>query len=99
MCTSILYSPKDHYFGRNLDYEIAYGQKVVITPKIMNSSLPIYQLKKSHYAMIGVAAVADNTPLYCDAINEKGLGVAGLSFAGQGKYFPNAADKKEYCFI
>lgn len=33
MCTSILYSPKDHYFGRNLDYEIAYGQKVVITPR------------------------------------------------------------------
>lgn len=27
MCTSILYSPKDHYFGGNLDYEIAYGQK------------------------------------------------------------------------
>lgn len=45
MCTSILYSPKDHYFGRNLDYEIAYGQKVVIHQKIMNSSLPIYQLK------------------------------------------------------
>lgn len=29
MCTSICYSPSDHYFGRNLDYEIAYGQDEV----------------------------------------------------------------------
>lgn len=33
MCTSICYNPNDHYFGRNLDYEIAYGQKVVIVPR------------------------------------------------------------------
>lgn len=94
MCTSILYSPKDHYFGRNLDYEIAYGQKVVITPRNYEFEFTDLPVEKSHYAMIGVAAVADNTPLYCDAINEKGLGVAGLSFAGQGKYFPNAVNKK-----
>ena len=94
MCTSILYSPKDHYFGRNLDYEIAYGQKVVITPRNYEFEFTDLPAQKSHYAMIGVAALADNTPLYCDAINEKGLGVAGLSFAGQGKYFPEATNKK-----
>lgn len=94
MCTSILYSPKDHYFGRNLDYEIAYGQKVVITPRNYEFKFTELPAQKSHYAMIGVSAVADNTPLYCDAINEKGLGVAGLSFAGSGKYFPVAKDKK-----
>ena len=94
MCTSILYSPKDHYFGRNLDYEIAYGQKVVITPRNYEFEFTDLPVEKSHYAMIGVAALADNTPLYCDAINEKGLGVAGLSFAGQGKYFPEATNKK-----
>ena len=94
MCTSILYSPKDHYFGRNLDYEIAYGQKVVITPRNYEFEFTDLPAQKSHYAMIGVAAVADNTPLYCDAINEKGLGVAGLSFAVQGKYFPKAVNKK-----
>lgn len=94
MCTSILYSTKDHYFGRNLDYEIAYGQKVVITPRNYEFKFANLPAKKSHYAMIGVAAVANNTPLYCDAINEKGWGVAGLSFAGQGKYFPVVEDKK-----
>lgn len=45
MCTSILYSPKDHYFGRNLDYEIAYGQKVVITPRNYEFKLQNYRLK------------------------------------------------------
>ncbi|MDE7049419.1 MAG: choloylglycine hydrolase [Lactobacillus sp.] len=94
MCTSILYSPKDHYFGRNLDYEIAYGQKVVITPRNYEFKFTELPAQKSHYAMIGVSAVEDNTPLYCDAINEKGLGVAGLSFAGSGKYFPVAKDQK-----
>lgn len=33
MCTSIVFSPKDHYFGRNLDLEITFGQQIVITPR------------------------------------------------------------------
>lgn len=94
MCTSILYSPKDHYFGRNLDYEISYGQKVVITPRNYEFKFTELPAQKSHYAMIGVADVAENTPLYCDAINEKGLGAAGLSFAGSGEYFSVTKDKK-----
>lgn len=41
---------------------------------------------KSHYAIIGMAHVAENYPLYYDAINEKGLGMAGLNFVGNAKY-------------
>lgn len=37
--------------------------------------------------MIGVSVVEDNYPLYCDAINEKDLGIAGLDFVGPCKYF------------
>ena len=33
MCTSIVYATKDHYFGRNLDLELSYGQVVTITPR------------------------------------------------------------------
>ncbi len=51
MCTSILYSPKDHYFGRNLDYEIAYGQKVVITPRNYEFEFTDLPVEKSHYAI------------------------------------------------
>ena len=38
--------------------------------------------KDNHYAMIGMAHVAGGYPLYYDAINEKGLGMAGLNFVG-----------------
>lgn len=37
--------------------------------------------------MIGVSVVEDNYPLYCDTINEKDLGIAGLDFVGPCKYF------------
>lgn len=33
MCTSILYTAGDCYFGWNLDLEVSFGQKVVITPR------------------------------------------------------------------
>ena len=32
----------------------------------------------THYAMVGISAVRDDYPLYFDAANEKGLGMAGL---------------------
>ena len=35
---------------------------------------------KTKYAMIGMATVVDNYPLYADATNEKGLSVAALIF-------------------
>ena len=33
MCTSISLLTKDHYFGRTLDLEYSYDEKVVITPR------------------------------------------------------------------
>ena len=32
MCTAVTYKTKDFYFGRTLDYEKSYGEKVTITP-------------------------------------------------------------------
>ena len=37
MCTAVTYKTKDHYFGRTLDYEISYGEKVAVTPEIIHS--------------------------------------------------------------
>lgn len=37
---------------------------------------------RTHYAMIGMAYVAEEYPLYYDAVNEKGLCIAGLNFVG-----------------
>ena len=27
MCTAVSYHTKDHYFGRNLDFECSYGER------------------------------------------------------------------------
>lgn len=36
--------------------------------------------------MIGMAHVAEEYPLYYEAVNEKGLGMAGLNFVGNACY-------------
>ena len=47
-----------------------------------------------HYAMIGMAYVVDEYPLYYDATNEKGVSIAGLRFAGNAHY-PAVAEGKD----
>jgi len=90
MCTAVTYKIKDHYFGRNLDLEYSYKETITITPR----NYPFHFRKmgemKCHFAMIGMAYIADGYPLYYDATNEKGLSIAGLNF-------PQNADYKPYC--
>ncbi len=88
MCTAITYKTKDHYFGRNLDLEYSYHETVTITPRNYDFKFRNVKNINKHYAIIGMAYVLDNYPLYYDAINEKGLGMAGLNF-------PKNADYKE----
>lgn len=86
MCTAATYKTKDFYFGRTLDYEFSYGDEITIIPR--NYEFNFRKVKKieSHYAMIGMAHVVGDYPLYYDAINEKGLGIAGLNFVGNAYY-------------
>ena len=86
MCTAATYKTKGFYFGRTLDYEFSYGEEITITPR--NYPIPFRHMGAlaSHYAIIGMAHVADNYPLYYDAMNEKGLGMAGLNFVGNAAY-------------
>jgi choloylglycine hydrolase len=42
---------------------------------------------ESHLAMIGTAYVMQDYPLYYEAVNEKGLGMAALNFVGNACYF------------
>ena len=37
---------------------------------------------KNHYAIIGMAHVAEDYPLSYDAMNEKGVAMAGLKIVG-----------------
>ena len=95
MCTAAVYKTKDFYFGRNLDYEFPYGEEVTITPRNYPFSFRFQGEMKKHYAMIGMDHVADDYPLYYDAINEKGLGMAGLNFVGNAVYGEPVLGKEE----
>jgi len=86
MCTAATYKTKDFYFGRTLDYEKSYKNEITITPRNYEIKFSEQGSIKSHYAIIGMAHVEENYPLYYDAINEKGLGIAGLNFVGNAKY-------------
>lgn len=109
MCTAATYKTKDFYFGRTLDYDVSYGEEVTITPrnypfhfrcmedqKVFTkfSNSPVSSgLSQEHYAMIGMAPVISDYPLYYDAVNEKGLGMAGLNFVGNAVYNDVIEDK------
>ena len=89
MCTAATYKTKDFYFGRTLDYDFSYGDEVTISPRNFQFNFRKEKSINSHYAIIGMAHVTEDYPLYHDAVNEKGLGMAGLNFVGN-------ADYKEY---
>lgn len=86
MCTAATYKTKDFYFGRTLDYEFSYGDEVVVTPRRYAFNFRNMGTKESHYAIIGMAHVEQDYPLYYEAVNEKGLGMAGLNFVGNADY-------------
>lgn len=93
MCTSFTYKNNDFYFGRNLDLDCGFGQQVVITPRNYAFSFHHVEDLKSHYALIGMATVMDGVPLYAEAVNEKGLAMAGLQFTGNAVYYPFQENK------
>ena len=97
MCTAATYKTKDFYFGRTLDYEVSYGDSVTITPRGYQFKFIEKGFLNTHYAMIGMACVMDDYPLYYDAVNEKGLAMAGLNFVGNAKYNDRVDGKDNIC--
>lgn len=86
MCTAATYQTRDFYFGRTLDYEFSYGDEVTITPRGYTFAFRHAGRLDHPYAIIGMAHVAQDYPLYYDAMNEKGLCMAGLNFVGNAAY-------------
>ncbi len=75
-------------FGRTLDLEYGYAEQVVITPREFPLPLRHLPQMEGHYALLGIATVAEGFPLYYDAVNEQGLAMAGLNFPHSGVYAP-----------
>ena len=86
MCTAITYQPRELYMGRSLDYEASYGEEIVMLPRRFPLRFRHGGGSEQGYAILGTAHVADGYPLYYDAVNEKGLGIAGLNFVGNAHY-------------
>ena len=93
MCTAVTYKTKDFYFGRTLDYEFSYREEVTVTPRNYVFRFRNMGALEAHYAIIGMAFVMEDYPLYYDGVNEKGLGMAGLNFVGNASFEKNVPDK------
>ena len=84
MCTAIGWQGKHFMFGRNLDLE--YGFRERVTQVARGSLLRFAAMPpvRTAYAMLGMAAEDGGFPLFAEAVNECGLCAAGL-------YFPHSA--------
>ncbi len=93
MCTAATYRTKDFYFGRTLDYDFSYGEEITVTPRCYPFHFRRMGELNKHYALIGMAHIEEEYPLYYEAMNEKGLGMAGLNFVGNAVYREAAQEK------
>jgi choloylglycine hydrolase len=93
MCTALALRGRSCVFGRNLDLEYTYDETVTIVPRHYPLHFRMTQSLPHHYAIIGIAYVQDDYPLYYDAINEKGLAIAGLRFPESTVYRSNATNR------
>ena len=86
MCTAVTYRTADFYFGRTLDHTMTYGECVTLTPR--RFPLPFRHLPtlETHHAILGMALVLEDYPLYFDALNDRGLAMAGLNFLSNAHY-------------
>ena len=88
MCTAIRFSDNkgNMYFGRNLDWSVGYGQRIVIAGKGFELDSAFCGKIISKHAIIGMGIVEEDIPLYFDCGNDAGLAIAGLNFPRYAEY-------------
>jgi len=85
MCTTIAIRKNGLYFGRNMDIENHFGEKIIYTPRHFFINYR-HEMDEGGYAILGIGTVIDGVPLYADGVNEKGLCIAGLNYLYNAKY-------------
>ena len=91
MCTAATYQTKDFYFGRTLDYAFLLWRgshhNARASIRLPSASRTAWESmdRSLCYDWHGTCDRRD-IPLYYDAVNEKGLGMAGLNFVGNADY-------------
>ncbi len=104
MCTSLTLPLADgtQLFGRTLDWHEHFDEGIVRVPSAFSfdfgrrshtprPKLPALPDARSRYALCGMATVIDGYPLFADAMNERGLCMAGLRFSKGAFYLPPPA--------
>lgn len=94
MCTAI---KLNNLFGRTLDNVQNYFMNIVITPSEYEFIFKYTVINDKRYSIIGMSYVANNYPLYAEAVNEKGLAIASLEFEENAHYFNIKNDKVNIC--
>lgn len=86
MCTAAVYHTKNHYFGRNLDQAQSFPLSVAVIPRNYPLKLRNLPTIEKHLAIVGTAYMNEGYPLLYDAINERGVGMAGLLFPDNASF-------------
>ena len=86
MCTAIYYPHK--FLCRNLDLYHRYRESITLMPSGFCPEFRYLGKQGRHFAVLGMATVADGYPLYYDGFNQHGLGACALNFVGYCKYTP-----------
>ena len=97
MCTAVSYKTKNFYFGRTLDYESTFPTHITVMPRRYPIRFRHGGTMSVHHALIGMAYVVGDYPLYYDGMNEKGLCMAGLNFVGNAVYRSPASEGDNIC--
>lgn len=84
MCTAIGWQGRHFMFGRNLDLEYGFRERVTQVARGSLLRFAAMPPARTAYAMLGMAAEEGGFPLFAEAVNECGLCAAGL-------YFPHSA--------
>lgn len=97
MCTCVnLVGEKNTYFGRNMDIDAPFGEKIIFVPRNYQIKFKKEETIKNHYSILGIGTIVNDYPLFADAINEYGLCFAGLNFVNNACYYKVDKDKKNY---
>lgn len=93
MCTCFKIKGNDLLIGRNMDIEYTFGEKVVIVPREYNWTWRETKNLSNSFAMMGIATIFNDYPLFAEAVNEKGLVMASLNFPDNAYYFDKIEGK------
>ncbi len=93
MCTSIAWKNDSLYIGRNMDISFDFSRQIVISPRNYEFVFKEEPTLTQHYAIIGTAMVLKDYPLYSEAVNEKGVYMAGLNFPGMAHFYQSSPTK------